>query len=123
MLNQDMNNNGRWRWSDWWSTFNWEETRAGVDRESRARVILLGLAGAGKSTLFNRLRGWTISIPVTEPKPELQTLQVEDFGLFCLIDLPDDANVVPGFGVGLDPGWRYKVDPIVKTRKLKFKVR
>lgn len=74
------------RWQSWWKGLNWEETRAGVDRESRARVLLLGLAGAGKSTLFNRLCGWTISPPVeTRPAPAA----VEDFGLFCLVDLPE----------------------------------
>lgn len=76
------------RWRNFWSGFNWEETRAGVDRESRARVLLLGLVGAGKSTLFNRLCGWNVSPPAEAAVAPVEPT-VEDLGLFCLIDLPE----------------------------------
>jgi uncharacterized protein (DUF697 family) len=90
MLNEEFERNGSPGWGNWWTGFDWEETRAGVERESRARILLLGLACAGKSTLFNRLRGWDVSAPATHSADNGQG--VEDFGLFCLVDLPDEVN-------------------------------
>lgn len=106
MLNDEFERNGSPAWSNWWTGFNWEEARAGVDRESRARILLLGLPRAGKSTLFNRLCGWNVSPPASQVAEDGRG--VEDFGLFCLIDLPenpggrvaDEANTPSG---GPDP--------------------
>jgi uncharacterized protein (DUF697 family)/GTPase SAR1 family protein len=86
-----------------WQNFDWEQTREGVHRESRARILLLGLAGAGKSTLLNQLCGWTVSEPKAEPVDKANSISglaglpapagaAEDFGLFCLVDLPPDLD-------------------------------
>lgn len=90
MLNDEFERNASPGWSNWWTGFNWEEARAGVDRESRARILLLGLPRAGKSTLFNRLCGWDVSPP--SPIAADNGRGVEDFGLFCLVDLPGEAT-------------------------------
>jgi uncharacterized protein (DUF697 family) len=109
MLNDEFERNTAPGWGNWWSGFNWEETRAGVDRESRARILLLGLAQAGKSTLFNRLCGWNVSPPVSPPAENGRGGQREDFGLFCLVDLPQELE--SGNGAGEDaPG--VEPDPI-----------
>jgi len=94
--------------SQLWQTFDWEQAREGVNRESRARIVLLGLPGAGKSTLLNRLCGWTVSPPANplpEDSPALHPQPaetIEDFGLFCLVDLPP-APTGTGYGVGYLP--------------------
>lgn len=73
--------------------FDWQQTREGVSRESRARIVFMGLPGVGKSSLLNQLCGWTVSAPAdagTTAQKELpvsQTETTEDFGLFCLVDL------------------------------------
>jgi uncharacterized protein (DUF697 family) len=109
MLNDEFERNTASGWGNWWSGFNWEETRAGVDRESRARILLLGLAHAGKSTLFNRLCGWNVSPPASQPAENGRGGQREDFGLFCLVDLPQELE--GGNGAGEDaPG--VEPDPI-----------
>jgi uncharacterized protein (DUF697 family) len=100
MLNDAFERNGSPGWSNWWSGFDWEGARQGVDRESRARILMLGMANAGKSTLFNRLHGWTVSPPAPNPSDGLAAGdghlgRVEDFGLFCLLDLPPEAGDHP----------------------------
>jgi uncharacterized protein (DUF697 family)/GTP-binding protein EngB required for normal cell division len=77
---------------EWLRGFDWEQTREKVSQESRARIILLGLKGAGKSSLFNRLCGWTISTPGPAAHAEALAEAVEDYGLFCLADLPHDLG-------------------------------
>lgn len=85
--------------TNWLNQLDLEQTRENVHQESQARIVLLGLAGAGKSSLFNRLCGWTVSAMQTAraagtaypgvaglPEP------IEDFGLFCLVDLPDEMS-------------------------------
>ena len=96
--------------------FNWQEAREGVDRESRARIVLLGLSGAGKSTLLNQLCGWEVSEPRVKTGAKAvqligrQTEPFEDFGLFCLVDLPDHPEETNRFDFG-DPqainGYRF----------------
>ena len=111
MLDEELMPDDRYHWSHWWAGFDWEETRAGVDRESRGRILLLGLAQAGKSTLFNRLRGWSISPSAPAGRaggPDGSGVRVEDFGLFCLMDLPQETSGGDGMGQelsanGLDP--------------------
>jgi uncharacterized protein (DUF697 family) len=103
MLGEEFENEGRDYWNNWWTGFDWEEAREGVNRESRARILLLGVHRAGKSTLLNRLRGWLLS-PLTSagadaPGKGGRQGRIEDFGLFCLADLPQTAA---GDGVGVD---------------------
>lgn len=63
--------------------------------ETRAEIVLLGLGNAGKSTLFNSLRGW----PVTLTAPQVGRVEEpveEPMGLFTLIDLPEDSRLDDG---------------------------
>lgn len=70
--------------------WQWDELASEIGRESQARVALVGRVGAGKSLLFNRLRGWVVSPPGPEPDGETR---VESFGMFVLADLPDEGAV------------------------------
>lgn len=113
-------------WRDMLQNFDWEETREGVSRESQARIVVLGLSGAGKSTLFNQFCGWQVSMTGADPPLAASgAAPVEDFGLFCLVDLspePDrssDLNLygtlpahwspdTPGAANGAGPtGWEW----------------
>lgn len=81
--------------------WHWDELAAEIGQESQARVALIGPPGAGKSLLFNRLRGWDIS-----GSDDLLTkagiwqlsadLTVELLGLFVLADLPQHTPPLPG---------------------------
>lgn len=108
MLGEEFENNGRDYWSNWWAGFDWEEAREGVNRESRARILLLGMHRAGKSTLLNRLRGWVLSPPTpavagVPGEDGRQGSIIEDFGLFCLADLPETtAGDEAGVDLSLD---------------------
>ncbi len=82
--------------------FDWDQTQEGVNRESRARILVLGLPGAGKSTLLNQICGWTVSAPTEEGSPAGES--IEDFGLFCLVNLPSES--VESGGMGLVTGWQ-----------------
>lgn len=68
--------------------WQWDELAAEVNQESQARVVLAGPPGAGKSLLFNRLRGWVISY--SEPNEPDGRLHLEFYGSFILADLPAD---------------------------------
>ncbi len=93
-------NLNRQSWSNLLNNFDWNEAREGVNRESRARILLLGLPGAGKSTLLNQLCGWTVSQPQAG-SPGLDRVglespgMTEDFGLFGLVDLAEEMDTHP----------------------------
>lgn len=70
----------------------WDGVAAEVGQESQARVILTGLTGAGKSTLFNWLRGWIVSLPEVR-LGEQGDMSVEAFGAFALADLPESDRL------------------------------
>lgn len=81
--------------------WQWDELAAEIGQESQARVVIAGLKSSGKSLLFNRLRGWTIS-GAAEGGPEnpeacaqydlRDDLSLESLGLFVLADLPPQAG-------------------------------
>lgn len=76
--------------------WQWDELAAEIGQESQARVAFVGLKMAGKSLLFNRLRGWMISETQeeekeAEPYQSSLDLDVESLGLFVLADLPPHA--------------------------------
>ncbi len=81
--------------------WQWDELAAEIGQESQARVAFVGLAGAGKSLLFNRLRGWVISgddapTPMVGDYQLEADLRLESLGLFVLADLPTSG--LPGNG-------------------------
>jgi uncharacterized protein (DUF697 family)/signal recognition particle receptor subunit beta len=71
------------------SGLNWEGMREGVDHDSRARIVIAGAEGVGKSTLIRRLNGLPIE-PTRGPSTWAEfvtdaerTPAIEDLGLFC----------------------------------------
>lgn len=83
--------------TDWFESlrnlWQWDELAAEISQENRARIAIVGLAGAGKSTLFDYLRGWqpTLHNPDVIQLPNLaleEGLNLESYGLFILADLP-----------------------------------
>lgn len=79
--------------TDLFRSLDLSEAQAEVYRESRARVALVGPAGAGKSSLYNCLQGWEVSA-VQHDAPDIYEPAEESLGLFTLIDLPDGASDV-----------------------------
>ena len=85
------------------NALDWDHVRAEVEREAQARIAIVGMKGVGKSSLLNRLRGWEVSPPGNHGNASVQTseasktsevyIPVEDFGLFVLIDLPDEVAI------------------------------
>lgn len=89
------------------NALDWDHVRAEVEREARARVIVVGARGAGKSTLLAQLIGAsteTVSFDGTAsdegeaPTDELQNPTLENFGFFGVIDLPDGYAAPHGAG-------------------------
>lgn len=68
-------------------SINWKQAQAEVESELRRKVVILGLANSGKSTLFNTLRGTYASAVSSEPGTT-KTLVRGGFGPFLLIDTP-----------------------------------
>jgi uncharacterized protein (DUF697 family)/GTP-binding protein EngB required for normal cell division len=72
--------------------WQWDELAAEIGQESQSRVAFVGLTGAGKSLLFNRLRGWVVSdAPQAAESNQFgmtSDLALESLGLFVLADLP-----------------------------------
>lgn len=75
----------------WPEHLDWGGLRSEVEAESRAEIVVLGGANAGKSTLYRSLRGLA---PLGEPDEGRDTpadsgsVLEEPLGLFTLIDLP-----------------------------------
>jgi len=79
----------------WLDQLDWIGLRQEVETEARAEIALLGLGNAGKSTLFNSLRGWPVTVTALKLGWLAQTVE-EPMGLFTLIDLPEDGNLDDG---------------------------
>jgi len=94
------------------SPWDWEQVRQEVERECQAHIAIVGMGDVGKSTLFNRLRGWDVS-PIGRWTGDERHIMQEDLGTFLLVDLPvvepDKAVGVPDevwHGDGYDEvGW------------------
>ncbi|HEY4689502.1 MAG TPA: DUF697 domain-containing protein [Anaerolineae bacterium] len=84
------------------NALDWDHAREEVDRESRARIALIGGVGAGKTTLLTMLRGF--DVPGREPEDEAAGGPViEDMGLFVVVDIP--AQGPNGYFSEGDPAW------------------
>ena len=88
--------------ADWFETlrnlWQWDELAAEISQENRARIAIVGLAGAGKSTLFDYLRGWQPNChsPNVIQLPNIaqeEGLNLESYGLFILADLPNQQTI------------------------------
>lgn len=83
------------------SALDWDHVKDEVDRESRARIVIVGAQGCGKSTLVQHLKGLDstrnsvrhsdegIDAEVGVDSAGGDAGVVEDFGLFVLLTLHD----------------------------------
>jgi small GTP-binding protein len=69
------------------NSINWQVAQEEIAEDLQRQVAILGLANAGKSTLFNTLRGKYVS-PVSNVAGTTTTLVRGEFGPFALIDTP-----------------------------------
>jgi len=74
------------------TSLNWEDMMAQVKQESQSRLAILGPVNAGKSTLFNALRGRNVSSTSAVPGTTRQ-LVADWFGPFILVDTPGFGEV------------------------------
>lgn len=72
---------------DLWDRVRWMGHEYGMDA-APPRIVIVGLPGAGKKTLFNTL--WGREAIIAQPLP----LGGADFGLFRLVDLPCEPNTL-----------------------------
>ena len=79
----------------WLEQLDWTGVRQEVEMEARAEIVLLGPGNAGKSTLFNSLRGWPVTLTALKVGRVEQVVE-EPMGLFTLIDLPEDSRLDDG---------------------------
>jgi small GTP-binding protein len=74
------------------SSLNWEDMMGQIKQESQSRLAILGPVNAGKSTLFNALRGRNVSSTSAVPGTTRQ-LVADWFGPFILVDTPGFGEV------------------------------
>jgi uncharacterized protein (DUF697 family) len=79
----------------WLDQLDWAGLRHEVEAEARAEIVLLGLGNAGKSSLFNSLRGWPVTVTAVKLGWQPRTIE-EHMGLFTLIDLPKEGSLDDG---------------------------
>jgi len=82
------------------SSLDWETLIQQVEGEMRAQMAIVGPVNAGKSTLFNALKGAEIS-PVSAVPGTTRSLVREHLGPFLLVDTPgfDPAKAVTRAGI------------------------
>ncbi len=66
---------------------NWKQAQGEVLEGLNNTVVIVGQPNAGKSTLFNKLKGQNLS-PVSPQAGTTKTLVRTDFGPFTLVDTP-----------------------------------
>lgn len=66
---------------------NWKQAQDEVLQGLNSTVVIVGQPNTGKSTLFNKMKGQTLS-PVSPQEGTTRTLVRTDFGPFTLIDTP-----------------------------------
>lgn len=66
---------------------NWKTAQQEVLEQLNNTVVIIGRPNTGKSTLFNKLKGETLS-PVSAQAGSTRTLVRTDFGPFTLVDTP-----------------------------------
>lgn len=69
------------------ASLDWEDTMAQIERETHARLAIVGPVNAGKSTLFNTLVGRDVS-PVSAVPGTTRELIADWLGPFVLVDTP-----------------------------------
>jgi len=79
-------------------SINWKQAQAEIEGELQRKVVILGLANSGKSTLFNTLRG-TYGSAVSSEAGTTKTLVRGGFGPFLLIDTPGHLRDVQEAGL------------------------
>jgi small GTP-binding protein len=80
------------------ASINWKTAADEVEGELQRKVVILGLANSGKSTLFNTLRGEYVSA-VSSEEGTTKTLVRGGFGPFQLIDTPGHLRDVQEAGL------------------------
>ena len=95
-------------WQHLVEELHWDQPQLGPHLDHLARIVVLGLPGSGKSTLLNAWCGWTVS-PVD--LPETPSSPIEDFGLFCLVDVPLKPNQETGLNLYPDDEFYDAADP------------
>ena len=78
-------------WRSLLDTIDWRRLQREIEQESSSRLAIIGPVNAGKSTLFNVLKGRDVS-PVSAVPGTTQTLIREQVGPFTLIDTPGFAE-------------------------------
>lgn len=66
---------------------NWKQVQAEVQEGLNNKVVIVGQPNTGKSTLFNKIIGQTLS-PAAPEAGTTKTLVQTDFGPFTLVDTP-----------------------------------
>lgn len=68
-----------------WERVSWEHPESNWGEPQRTKIVVCGLSGAGKKTLFNSVWGW-------EAVESSMTTTPRDLGLFMLLDMPSDVT-------------------------------
>jgi GTPase len=78
---------------------NWKQAQQDVLNDLSNTVVIVGQPNTGKSTLFNKIKGQTLS-PASPQAGTTRTLVRTDFGPFTLVDTPGHLPDVMESGMG-----------------------